>query len=176
MDKYKDFKKEFDVDDESFKKKPKAVRKLCKKLLNDKGLREQLESSLRMARCLAKKRMDKKLRKALYWPEFWWEYVLYVDWFSRWIPRQSTDSAWTEPGTHEQQEVYDRLCHFYFLIDQSDACTENLQEDKWFSEWLVRFSNDWGEFLNTTASFSEDVLQSFLKDSPEYRVQDSMID
>lgn len=45
-------------------------------------------------------------------------YVTYRTEFAQWIPQQSDDPAWTEPGTDEQQEVYDRLCHFYWLIDQ----------------------------------------------------------
>ena len=40
---------------------------------------------------------------------------------------------------------------------------------------MVDFANAWGSFLDTPASFNSEVLQSFIA-TPEFRVQDSMID
>ena len=81
-----------------------------------------------------------------------------------------------DPGTDEHQEVYDRLCHFHWLIDQEVGPKNTVvQNIPWFSQWLVRFAAEWGEFLNTTDSFDDGILQSFIDYSPEYAVGDSMI-
>ena len=156
---------------------PSVVAELYIKLLENTALRELLELSLRAAADKASGKMARNLYQALPWPQNWQDYVMYTWEFSRWVPHQSKEPAWTEPGTDEQQEVYDNLCHFYFLIDQSvGAEKQQVQNDGWFSKWLVRYSNSWGEFLNTTASFNDEVLNSFIEFSPLYRVQDSMID
>ncbi|GAA1905397.1 phosphatidylserine decarboxylase [Williamsia serinedens] len=45
-----------------------------------------------------------------------------------------------------------------------------------FGDWLTRFAREWGSYLDSPDSFDEDILRSFVDDSPEYAVQDSMID
>jgi phosphatidylserine decarboxylase precursor len=45
----------------------------------------------------------------------------------------------------------------------------------WFSEWLVRYADAWGSFLDSTDSFNHEVLESFINYSPEYTVEDSMV-
>ena len=52
----------------------------------------------------------------------------------------------------------------------------SVQNIPWFSEWLVGYARDWGSFLNTTDSFSQEIMDSFINDSPDYAVRDSMID
>ncbi|SHO57308.1 phosphatidylserine decarboxylase [Vibrio quintilis] len=156
---------------------PDAVEVLYTKLSEDTLLRAMLEESLIAAHSHARRQLSPILFEALFWPESWQDYVNYAWEFSRWVPHQSTNPAWTEPGTDEQQEVYDHLCHFYYLIDQPVGPEEKrVQNDPWFSRWLIDYSNDWGAFLNTTESFNDVALKSFLEDSPQYRVQDSMID
>ena len=152
-----------------------AIDALEKKLKKDKKLNEFLLASLKLAKSVGKANLDKKLFKALDWPTTDKKYIEYLTWFSQWIPQQSTDPAWTDPGTDEQQEVYDRLCHFYWLIDQ-EVNGKILQNNDWFSEWLVDYANLWGTFLDSTDSFNQEVLDSFINDSPKYRVkEDSMI-
>jgi phosphatidylserine decarboxylase precursor len=51
-----------------------------------------------------------------------------------------------------------------------------VQDVGWFRDWLVGYADVWGEFLDTTGSFDQQILRSFADDSPKYRVQDSMID
>lgn len=137
-----------------------------------------LTASLQQANTNAQAQLDPDLYKALPWPVDIQEYVAYLTNFSHWIPQQSSDPVWLKPGTDEHQEVYDRLCHFYWLIDQEVGPdkTSIVENVPWFSEWLVNYANTWGDFLNTTDSFNQDVLDSFVKDSPEYAVGDSMID
>lgn len=136
----------------------------------------ELLKSLKLAAKAGKDGLDAVLFQALHWPLNLADYTAYLSWFAKWTPKESEDPAWRKPGTDDQQEVYDRLCHFYFLIDQPlDAQGTTLQSNDWFEKWLVAYAQDWGNYLNTTDSFDEAVWQTFLDQSPRYRVQDSLI-
>lgn len=144
---------------------------------NDSGFMSLLLDSLRMASDAAQKEMDASLEAVLCWPADLDSYCDFLTQFSRWCPRQSKLPGWSNPDTGQSQEVYDRLCHFYFLIDQpvGPNGTMRLQDVDWFGEWLVQFANAWGSFLDTSESFNTEILESFIQDSPEYRIQDSMV-
>ena len=112
------------------------------------------------------------------WPRTFDEYVYYLCVYSRWIPHQSDDPVWDDPtDLGEHQEVYDYLCWFYWLIDQPLESLDGgvLQDIPWFAEFLVLWADDWGRFLNSTESFNDAILESFLTESPEYQIEDSMI-
>jgi phosphatidylserine decarboxylase len=68
--------------------------------------------------------------------------------------------------------VADRLLadavEFYYLINQS----ETLRQSEPFQQWVIRFVQDWGSFLDTPASLAE--IQSFYKD-PRYRMDDYFV-
>jgi len=150
---------------------------LSQKANTDNNFIELLLVSLQKAKTLAQKQLDQALYNALSWPVDFPGYIEYLVEFSRWIPQQSNAEAWDKPGTDEHQEVYDRLCHFYWLVDQevgpnNRTIVENIP---WFSDWLINYANTWGSFLNTTSSFSKDILNSFIENSPEYEVENSMI-
>jgi len=66
------------------------------------------------------------------------------------------------------QEVYDRLCHFYFLIN-------DIQNNDWFSRWLVQFARVWGKFCDSPDSISPETIYSFYELSPKFEVLDCMI-
>ena len=135
-----------------------------------------LTASLTKAKQEAQENLAPVLFAALQWPLTLRDYLDYLVWFARWIPQQSDDPAWLDPGTSEHQEVYDRLCHFYWLIDQSVGSGRTVVQDiPWFREFLVGYANVWGQFLDTTDSFNDKILQTFIDDSPKYRVQDSLI-
>jgi phosphatidylserine decarboxylase len=55
---------------------------------------------------------------ALQWPVNIDEWVEYLEGFSKWAPQQSKDPAWATIDGNGHQEAYDRLGHFYWLIDQ----------------------------------------------------------
>ncbi len=145
----------------------------------------QLLESLAKANDQAKNGgLDQALYKALPlkgmkgWPTTFDEYVYYLCVYSRWIPHESGNPAWLDPtDLAEHQEVYDYLCWFYWLIDQPIASLDGgvLQDIPWFAEFLVLWAREWGRFLNSTESFNDEVLETFRKFSPEYRVEDSMI-
>lgn len=143
----------------------------------DESFRSLLQASLEKAHTRAKSQLSKPLYEALPWPLDVPAYIRYLADFARWIPRQSDDPAWLEPGTDEHQEVYDRLCHFYWLIDQRVGADRRIVENvPWFSEFLVGYARAWGAFLDTTDSFSQETLDSFIQFSPEYAVGDSLVD
>lgn len=143
----------------------------------DAGFLNLLLASLEQAGSRAASDLDPALYAALRWPLDLDTYIAFLDGFARWIPQQSTDAAWTAPGTDEQQEVYDRLCHFHWLINQpvGPDGTTIVQSIDWFGQWLVDYANAWGSFLDTPDSFDEAVLAQFRDDSPEYTVDDSMV-
>ena len=153
------------------------IEALKEKLKTDNALAKLLTDSLQKAKELAIVNLDKKLFAALRWPDTIPEYINYITWFAKWIPHQSKDEAWTAPGTDEQQEVYDHLCHFYWLIDQKIGSNCKIVENnEWFSQWLIDYANLWGSFLDTTESFNDKALKSYIKDSPKFAMGDSMVD
>jgi len=155
----------------------KIIDELRAKLEVDNDLANLLTESLQKAKVIGETELDRDLFKALNWPETIQQYFAYLTEFARWMPRQSTDTAWTAPGTDEQQEVYDRLCHFYWLIDQKVGSDSKIVENnEWFSQWLIGYADAWGDFLDTTESFNQEILESFISDSPKYTVEDSMGD
>ena len=68
--------------------------------------------------------------------------------------------------------VADRLLQdaveFYYLINQSEA----LRQSEPFQQWVIRFVEDWGNFLDTPASLA--AIQSFYAD-PRYRMDDYFV-
>ncbi len=142
----------------------------------DPGLKNLLKASLIKAKAQGETKLKSDLYNALQWPVTTDGYLDYLWWFARWTPHESTDPAWTAPGTDEQQEVYDHLCHFYWLIDQEVGSGKKIaQDNEWFGKWLVSYAKAWGDYLNTTQSFSPETLDSFINNSPKFAVGDSMI-
>ncbi len=137
---------------------------------------EELEASLQQAQSTAEAQLDPDLYAALDWPVTFPAYYQFLLDFAQWVPDQSDNPGWQIPGTDHYQEVYDRLCHFYYLIDQSVDGAPPAQNDPWFCDWLVRYADAWGSFLNTPGSFTEADLQSYIQFSPQYRVEDSLVD
>ena len=143
---------------------------------DDENFIHLLKSSLHKANRVAKEQLEPNLYDALKWPQNLNEYVEYLEWFARWIPHQSKHKAWLAPGTDEHQEVYDHLCHFYWLINQKvEPDNTIVQSIPWFSEWLITYADLWGSFLNTTESFNKKALESYINLSPKFAMQDSMI-
>ncbi len=146
----------------------------------DGELRTVLEKSLRQAAERAEAELEGDLYDALDWPTDLAGYADYLARFVRWIPRQSDHPAWQSTTAEDRQakEVSDRLAHFFWLIDQQvdDDGGAIAERSTAFRDWLTRFARDWGSFLDTPESFSEEILQSFLEDAPEYTIGESMIE
>lgn len=146
---------------------------------DDAGLGGLLVKSLRQASERAASGLDTDLRDALDWPRSLPEYYDYLKGFIRWVPRQSDAAAWKKsaPDQRYAKEVSDRLAHFFWLIDQKadEGDTAIAQNSDPFRDWLTEFARRWGSFLDTPESFNHDILESFIKDAPEYHVEESLI-
>lgn len=156
------------------------VRDLQNLLDDDATLAGVLERSLRTAGERAAKDLDADVYEALDWPQDLPQYYDYLSSFVRWIPRQSDAPAWKTSAPQERyaKEVSDRLSHFFWLVDQKvDAGQTAIAENSpRFREWLTEFARQWGSFLDTPESFNDEILQSFLREAPEYTIEESLVD
>ena len=150
-----------------------AILFLLKKATDEEW--SKIEESLRIAKQNAERDLDKSLFEALDWPMNRWSYIQYLRRFKKWIPQESGDPVWHDLDDNSQ-EVYDRLCHFYYLVNQETSKGVLAQYLPWFSNYLVEYAKQWGSFLDTQESFNADILQTFIRFAPKYRVQDSMVD
>ena len=80
------------------------------------------------------------------------------------------------PSSIIREQILQSICYFYFLIDQpienlksKEIYKNTLQYDPAFSVWPRNFADAWGDFLNTSDSFTEATYQQFLKD-PNFRL------
>ncbi|MCP5047907.1 MAG: phosphatidylserine decarboxylase [bacterium] len=68
------------------------------------------------------------------------------------------------------KEISFQLSKFYWLLDQPGGIElQNIKEKgrekgNEFTDWMVRFAKDWGNFLNTTDSLTKESLLSFYAD------------
>ena len=156
---------------------PEAIEYLVSRVSADPKFQALLEQSLVKANAEALKHLDPGLYGVLSWPTNFDDYVTYLEKFAVWAPRQGENPGWQDPETGQPQEVYDHLCHFYYLIDQGVGLdgTIIIQDIDWFGLWLVTYADLWGSFLSTPESFNKDILNSFML-SPEYQVENSMTD
>ncbi len=152
-----------------------VVNDLVGLLDTEPGLALALEESLLAAKQSGASSLDSELYEALDWPTSIDDYLSFLRGFARWAPDQSPLPAWQDSG-NGSQEVFDRLCHFYFLIDQPAADGSVVQNNASMAIWLVAYADAWGTYLNTPESFNQQILDNFRTFSPEYRIQDSMID
>lgn len=158
-----------------------VVQELATILENNPNLKSSLEDSLRLATDAAKVKLNSDLYNAIDreflgngWPTNTEQYLTYLDLYVRLVPNEESDplypDAWT---TNDQQngynqKVYDLLCQFYWLVDQSAPGSDNtLQSSEVFSNWLIHFAKAWGTFLDTEASLTKESLASF-KHNPMY--------
>ena len=140
-----------------------------------------LEASLIVAVNAAKTKLNSDLYQAIDrefdghgWPTSLDDYYTYLDLYVRLIPNESSDPAYPDAWTSNDQQngynqkVYDLLCQFYWLVDQKPAdANVSMQSFPKFADWLIEFAKAWGSFLDTPASLTPESLQSF-KDNPMY--------
>lgn len=129
---------------------------------NNPDLGKALETSLVQAH---QKAIAKKLNNIdeLYWPKNIDEYYTYLDDFSKWIPTDGNIKS----RDYYDEELLEKLCHFYWLIDD----VQNIPE---FSNWLISFINSWGDFLNTPESITPESMQSYM-DQPLFNMEQYMM-
>lgn len=149
------------------------VEKLRDILDKDPSLSALLERSLVKAREWAEADLNPALFEALEWPTDIAQYEEYLKRFVRWVPHESSAKAWNNES-RQAQEVSDRMSHFYFLVGQKvdGEAPQNLDA---LREWMTEFAREWGTFLDSPKSFSSEVLQSFIDNAPEYRIDESLV-
>jgi len=163
-----------------------VIQDLQNQINQDQLFAAALTASLTAANDNAKKTLDPVLYNALNelyasygWPVTPDNYLVYLTNFAQVIPSENTNPSydpWSNTSTQNgySQEVYDRLCHFYWLVDQ-EVNGVTLQDyvskvnSFRFAEWLDAYASAWGSFLNTPASLTPETLQSFEND-PEYNI------
>jgi len=112
------------------------------------------------------------------WATSFEDYFKYLTWHASYVPRQNDYEGWLNGTTQDyystHQEVYDQLCHFYYLINQQLPSGGTVQDNTWFAAWLVKYAQVWGKFCNAPESISPESIYSFHKLS-NFNVTDSMI-
>lgn len=165
-----------------------VIQDLQKQIEQDPVFAAALTASLVAANNNAQSSLDPELYAALNdlyssygWPVTPSDYLIYLTNFAQVIPSENTNPSYdpwqnTNSQNGYSQEVYDRLCHFYWLVDQQvdglslQDYTSTINSFS-FAEWLVEYAAAWGSFLNTPESLTPETLQSFQND-PEYNLQD----
>lgn len=144
------------------------------------GLTQRLEESLTTAWKRARAELNPDLLDALAWPRNLPEYYEYLRRFVRWIPQQTDAPAWktSTPEERYAKEVSDRLAHFFWLVDQEVGEEKSViaETSEPFRDWLTEFARQWGSYLDTPESFSQELLDSFLENAPEYTIEESLVD
>ncbi len=171
-----------------------VIQQLNAQISNNRELADLLTKSLIAANNAAESGPN-KLNSSLYqainnlyfsygWPTTTDGYLKYLMAFAEVVPSENTDPSITAWNNNDQQngysqEIYDRLCHFYWLINQpveykgNTIVMQNYKTmDFSFAKWLVDYANAWGSFLNTPQSLTQETLDSFKKDLM-YNLQDS---
>jgi len=154
----------------------------------NREFKKQLLESLNVARRTAKNELNPKLYDAFNldvngWPTTLKGYYTYLSWFSSYVPQQQAYDGWLDGSSQDydstHQEVYDQLCHFYYLINQKidtkDKQTVTVQDNEWFAQWLVKYAMVWGKFCDSAESISPETIYSFYELSKKYNITDSMI-
>ncbi|MET9026588.1 phosphatidylserine decarboxylase [Nocardia sp. NPDC004168] len=158
----------------------RIIQHLRRALGAEDGLAARLEHSLVQARASAQPQLDPALFAALDWPQNLEQYEAYLERFLRWVPVESDAPVWTAPAPERGYagEVTDRMCHFFWLVDQhvGDDQTAIAESSAAFRDWVTEFAREWGGFLDTTRSFGPEILNSFIDNAPEYRVGESFVD
>ncbi|WP_286746930.1 phosphatidylserine decarboxylase [Roseivirga sp. UBA1976] len=170
-----------------------VIASLKKQISDDKIFAQALVLSLKAAKENA---ADGKLNADLYdalnklydnnaWPTTSEDYLKYLKTFAEVIPSENQVPGYTAWNNNDQQngysqQVYDRLCQFYWLVDQGPevgGAKVTLQDykskinDFSFAEWLDQYANAWGSFLDTPASMTPETLKSF-EDDVMYNLPD----
>jgi phosphatidylserine decarboxylase len=144
------------------------INELREKTKSDPDLSNAIECSLAMAKRIGHEELDPKNYQLVTWPTTIEDYLDYLTTFLRYIPHQAEDVV------HNEVKIF--LDHFYWLIGQPlEGDQRPLRDFPWMNQWIVKYLDVWGNFLNTAESFNQDIVESF-KFSKEYCIQDSMFE
>ena len=99
------------------------------------------------------------------------------DWFSfldsllLWVPSESVDAT----------KIFSRFSKLYFVLDQpsifgyqSPVTPDHSNELSFVSQWLIRFNNTFGSFMDMPESLTPETLATF-EASPEFRLSEYVL-
>lgn len=160
------------------------IEELNRKLEQDKELKHLILSSLEVARS---RRFELNEQRRDYFnvsmfPNTIPKYLDFLRDYYHYIPDQSDEDWNVDNKTGVHKEVYLRIVHFHFLVDQNvttdisgKPTKANPQFDPWFRCWMVFFTHAWGEYLDSPGSMDDDRMEHFKELNRFYRVSDSLI-
>ncbi|KAI0436460.1 putative phosphatidylserine decarboxylase [Xylaria telfairii] len=101
------------------------------------------------------------------------DFFTYINGLLRWVP---FEEGLIVEGQEEEglqgREIYKKLCLFYFVFSQQSVYkyqtqiepqNANQQPLDWLSDWLVRYAQEAGKFMDTPESFTDESLETFKK-------------
>lgn len=150
-----------------------AIEILKQKCDADLDFAQLLTRSLRKAYLSAQTHLTESNLDSFCWPRNIEDYLIYLNDFSQWAPRFCGRVAIQQPDKAQLQDVYHRLFHFYWLIDQYiDKDQQQIfQELPWFSNWLAEYEDLWELFLNHAEHLNHEILELLITDSPKTLVK-----
>lgn len=127
-----------------------------------------------------KERFEKAIANALKWNIPSINQVTSLEEYFGWLNNNLLELP---SENYEGKKMYDRICEFYFFIDQPPV--DELQnkvkpEDQSppltdLEKWMVKYADAWGKICDETSSLTEASLQTFY-DSPPYNMSEYMPD
>ena len=139
---------------------------LINMLANDSEVRNMLEESIAEA---GKINSDPDSNPVRSLPD----YYDFIDKASQLLPQDILKN----PSHNVRDQMLQGICYFYFLVDQPLPELEGkglfknaIQYYPPFSAWLRGFADDWGAFLETEASWSNEIYQQ-IYDDPQFGLQ-----
>ena len=102
------------------------------------------------------------------------DYIQYMNTYVHWVPRE--DTCENAHGTNVcGKDVYNHICLFYLVLDlpplrdyQNLIHPSSRNPWTWLSEWLIRYAQEMGRWMDKPGSITPDTLQTFV-DCPAYR-------
>ena len=96
------------------------------------------------------------------------DYLRYMDEYVHWVPSENVS------GTN----VYNHICIFYFILDlppvrdhQSPIDPSVRSPYRWLSEWLIKYAQEMGKWMDLPGSINADTIETFVQ-SPAYHDKD----
>jgi phosphatidylserine decarboxylase len=85
---------------------------------------------------------------------------------------------WTPSETSSGKNVYNHICMFYFVLDQEPMKKYQVREvpnptpaKTWLSDWIVKYCQEFGRFMDSPESINEETLKTFYA-SKAYHMDD----
>lgn len=101
------------------------------------------------------------------------EYYSYIDRASEVLPQQVLE----RPAESLRDQMLQGICYFYFLVGQpldelqgKGLYKNSLQYYPPFSSWLRKYADAWGDYLDTEASWNQEVYRQIYY-APEFGLQ-----